>query len=177
MHIVCGHGWKLIDFRRCHLQNGCPAAILNYSFSGLQLLLVFEYQVQTSLTNYMCVWEWACWFSAISLSKWPSGGHIGFFNFWALTSAWLWISSPNFSSTLLVYMERTLLIFRALKFGFEHQIQYSGAPYLCLWVDKSLVIFNDVQSTYCPLLPILLGGGILVDHWSTISSLCCNKML
>ena len=50
-----------------------------------------------------------CW--AMSLSKWPPGGHIGFFGFRTLTLLWLWISTSNFSGTILMYMGRCLLIF------------------------------------------------------------------
>ena len=45
------------------------------------------------------------------LSKWPPGGHIGFFGFRTLTLLWLWISTSNFSGTILMYMGRSLLIF------------------------------------------------------------------
>ena len=51
------------------------------------------------------------WFSAMSLSKWPPGGHIGFFGFRTLTLVWLWISTPNFNGTILMHMGRSLLIF------------------------------------------------------------------
>ena len=87
------------------------------------------------------------------ISKWPPGSHIGFFGFRTLTLVWLWISSPNLSGTILVYMGRSLLIFSdvtfkmaswwpywifwfsyELKFGFEYQLQTSVAKYLCIWV-------------------------------------------
>ena len=98
--------------------------------------------VQPSVANYLCIWEEACWFSEISLSKWPPGSHIESFSF----------PESNFSLVLNIIS----------KFQ-EHK-------YLCVWVDKSVVILNDVQlqSMHCPLLPLLLGGGILVDYWSTI---------
>ena len=62
------YGVKYIDFQRCHLQNGHPVAILDFSVSGI------------------------------------------------LTLVWLWMSSPNFSSKLLVYMRRSLLIFSNIRF-------------------------------------------------------------
>ena len=37
----------------------------------------------------------------MSLSKWPPGGHIVFWGFRTLTWVWLWISTPNFSGTIL----------------------------------------------------------------------------
>ena len=36
------------------------------------------------LVHYLCVWKETCWFSAMSLSKCPPGGHIGFFSIWTL---------------------------------------------------------------------------------------------
>ena len=39
----------------------------------------------------------------MSLSKWPPGGHIGFFGFRTLTLLRLWISTSNFSGTILMY--------------------------------------------------------------------------
>ena len=45
------------------------------------------------------------------LPVWPYGGHIGFFGFRTLTLLWLWISTSNFSGTILMYMGRSLLIF------------------------------------------------------------------
>ena len=45
------------------------------------------------------------------ISKWPPGSHIGFFGFQTLILVWFWISTPNLSGTILVYMGRSLLIF------------------------------------------------------------------
>ena len=59
-----------------------------------------------------CIWVEAYRFSATSFSKWPSGGHIGFFSFWTLQVAWfldlsitlvgfgIWVS--NFMRLLLM---------------------------------------------------------------------------
>ena len=33
------------------------------------------------MAQYLYIWVGAYWFSATSLSKWPPGGHIGFFGF------------------------------------------------------------------------------------------------
>ena len=57
--------------------------------------------------------NWAYWFSATLLPKWPPGGYIGFFGFWTLGGSlsifsnvltinllWLSILTPNFSTTL-----------------------------------------------------------------------------
>ena len=52
----------------------------------------------------------------MSLSKWPPGGHIGFFGFQTLTLVWLWISTPNLGGTILMYMCRSLLIFSNVNF-------------------------------------------------------------
>ena len=42
----------------------------------------------------------------MSVWKWSLGGHTGFSVSGLLTSVWLWLSNPNFSSTLIVYMEK-----------------------------------------------------------------------
>ena len=44
------------------------------------------------------------WFSAMLLSKWPPGSHIGFFGFQTLTLVWFWIWTRNFNGPILVYM-------------------------------------------------------------------------
>ena len=123
----------------------------------------------------------------MSFSKWPPGGHIGFFSFRILTLVWLWISSPNFSSKLLVCMERSLLIFSNVTFKMAawlpHWILTSGWLWtlnpnlrstlpMCMdrWkhsdFEQCLVTIHALPTATPPA-----GQGILVDHWSTISSL------
>ena len=68
-------------------------------FSGLKFKFGFEYQPQTSLAQYLCIWVEVFWFSVTSFSKWPPGGHIWFFGFWALQAAWF----PERKSSLLWY--------------------------------------------------------------------------
>ena len=56
--------------------------------------------------------------------------------------------------------------------NFEYQGQISMSYYLYLWVDSLWfwTMFNgNPPIAHC--YPLLQGGGILVDHWSTISSL------
>ena len=77
--------------------------------------MVFRVCFGISTSNFMCMFivaigRKAHCFSATSVSKWPPSGHIGFFGFRTLTSLWLWISTPSFSSKILVYMGRSLLI-------------------------------------------------------------------
>ena len=123
------------------------------------------------------------YFQRCHFTKWPPASHIGFLSFRTLNFNLAFNIKSNTSNKLLAYMERSLLIFSNIIFKMaawwlywsfqfpdsEHQIQTSVAHYLCVWVDKSRVILNDVQlqSTHCPLLPLVLCGGILVDHWST----------
>ena len=78
--------------------------------------MVFRVCFGISTSNFMCMFivaigRKAHCFSATSVSKWPPGGHIGFFGFRTLTSVWLWISTPSFSNKILVYMGKSLLIF------------------------------------------------------------------
>ena len=84
--------------------------------SGASVKLVLEFQFQISYACWWWPWAEAYWFSAMSLSKWPPGGHIGFFGFRTLTLLWLWISTSNFRGTILMYMGRSLLIFSKVIF-------------------------------------------------------------
>ena len=56
MHVDGGHRQKPIDFQRCHFQNGHLAAILDFLVSGHLLYFGFEYQLQTSAAQYLCIW-------------------------------------------------------------------------------------------------------------------------
>ena len=145
MHVDSGHRQEPIDFQRRHFQNGRLVAILDFLVSRL-LILVWPWISTPNLSGtilmYMCrgllifsnvnfkmaarwpywiffvsgLWVGAYWFSETSLSKWPPGGHIGYFGFQTLTLVWLWISTPNFSGTILMYMGKSLLIFSDLIF-------------------------------------------------------------
>ena len=75
------YGYEPIDFQWCHFQNGRLAAILDFLVPDL-LYFGFEYQLQTSMAKYFCIWVRAYWFSVTSFSKWLPGGHIRFFVFW-----------------------------------------------------------------------------------------------
>ena len=119
-HITCVYEKKPIDFQQCHFQNGCLAAILDFSVSGLYRWHGFRSVAQVffgiSISNVICMlfvgkgqsllifrnvtFKMAAW--------WP----YWIFHFLdiSLTSVWLWISSPNFSSTLLMCMDKTLFI-------------------------------------------------------------------
>ena len=120
----------------------------------------FEYQLQTSVAKYLCTWVRAYWFSVTSFSKWLPGGHIRFFGFWMA-----WLRQRN--SSLL------------WNFSFKFHVhvlcgcrQKPNDCQLCRFQNGCLVILNNVQlqSTHSHGDPLLRCGGILVDHWSTISS-------
>ena len=110
------------------------------------------------MAQCICIWVRAYWFSVTSFSKWLPGGHIRFFGFW---TAWFrqrnWGLLCNFSFKFHVHV---LCGCR----------QKPNDCQLCLFQNGCLVILNNVQlqSTHC--YPLLWGGGILVDHWSAISS-------
>ena len=107
------------------------------------------------MAQYLCICVGANWFSAMLISKWPPGSHIGIFGFWTLTLVWLWKSTAILSGTVLIYMGRSLLIF-----------SYVAFKMAALWF---WTMFNcNPPIAHCHLL--LWGGGFLVDHWSTISS-------
>ena len=68
----------------------------------------------------------AYWFSAMLISKWPPGGHIGFCAFRTLTLVWLWLSTPNFSSEVTFKM----VAWRPYCFfGFQTNLSLA-----CIWV-------------------------------------------
>ena len=98
-----------------------------------------------------------------SFSKWLPGGHIRFCGFWMAwfrqrNSSLLWNFSFKFHVHVLC--------------GCRQKPNYSQ---LSRFQNDCLVILNNVQlqSTHCHPLP--WGGGILVDHWSTISSCSWNQ--
>ena len=68
----------------------------------------------------------------MSLSKSPPGSHIGFLGFQTLTLISLWISTPNFSGTILMYMGRSLLIFSDVNFKMA-----AWRPYWIFWFPDS----------------------------------------
>ena len=84
MRIDGGHRQKPIDLQWRHFQIGHLAAILDFLVSRLELQFGFEYQLQTSVAQYLSMWVGDYWFSAMSFSEWPPGGHIGIFGFWTL---------------------------------------------------------------------------------------------
>ena len=143
-----------------------------------------------------------------SLSKWPPGGHIGFFGFRTnfnlalnINSKFQWHNTyvyglepicfqwPYFLNGCLV----ALLDFSISgRHGFSSETQVcfgiSVSNFMCMSfvaVGRSLTIVSYVAFTMAALWfwtmfncnppiahchPLLWGGGILVDHWSTISS-------
>ena len=102
----------------------------------------------------------------MSLSKWPPGGHIGFFGFRTLTLLWLWISTSNFSGTTLMYMGRSLLIFRKSfsKWPPGGHISFSVSG-LCRWQgfrDVSQVCFRISISNFICMLMVVIGKSLLI---------------
>ena len=90
---------------------------IDFSVSGLCRRHVFGSVIQVCfgipVSYFMCVSFVAVGimvfnYVAFKMAAWRPNW---FFGFWTLTLVWLWISSPRFSSTLLIYMGRILLIF------------------------------------------------------------------
>ena len=98
--------------------------------SNFSLALNINCKLKWHNSLYICVE--AYWFSVTSLSKWPPGGHIGFFCFQTLTLVWLWISTPNLSGTILLYMCRSILIFSNVNFKMA-----ARQPYWNFWFPDS----------------------------------------
>ena len=129
------------------------------AFNDSDCLLCDNYRMFPGLSLVDC--------SLIFLYPRPTGGHIGIFGFRTLTLVWLWISTWNFSSTLLVYIGRSLSIFSDVTFkmaawwpywifvcrrhGFRSVTQIcfgiSISNFMCmlfLAIGRSLSIFSDV---------------------------------
>ena len=131
-------------------------------FTGSEAIIALCQYQWSNLKDLVKIW---------SLSKWLPGGHIGFFGFQSLTFVWLWISTPNFSGTILMYMGRSLLIFSYIIFkmaawramfdfsvfghsgrhGFRSISQVcfgiSISNFICMLmvvIDRSLLIFSDL---------------------------------
>ena len=169
------------------------------------------------LNTYIYTWVGAYWFSVTSLSKWPPGGHIGFFGFRTNFSLALNINSklqwhntylyiygkepidfqwPHFLNGCLVAV-LDFLVSGWHHFGSITQVCFriSVSNFMCMSfvaVGRSLRIVSCVAFKMASLWfwtmfsynqpiahchPLLLGGGILVDHWSTISSFVMPQSL
>ena len=97
--------------------------------SNFSLALNINCNLSGTIVIYMCR---SVLFLVTSLSKWPPGGHIGFFCFQTLTLVWLWISTPNLSCTILMYMCRSILIFSNVNFKMA-----ARQPYWNFWFPDS----------------------------------------
>ena len=136
MHVDGGHRQKPIDFQRRHFQNGRLAAILDFLVSRPLLYCGFEYQLQTSAAQYLCIWVGAYWFSATPLSKWLPGGHIGFsvsrvgrrHGFRSISQVCFGISVSNLMYMLMVVIGRSLMIFNDVTFKMA-----AWQPYWISW--------------------------------------------
>ena len=103
----------------------------------------------------------------MSLSKWPPGGHIGFFGFRTLTLLWLWLSTSNFSSTILMYMGRSLFDFQQRHFqnGRLAAILDFSVSGLYRWQgfrDVSQVFFGIIISNFICMLMMVIGKSLLI---------------
>ena len=120
----------------------------------LKFALEFQFQIP-----YAC-WWWslaeAYWFSVMLLSKWPPGSHIGFLGFQTLTLVWLWISTPNFSGTIL--MGRSLLIISDVNFKMA-----AWWPYWIFWFpDSNFSLALNINSKLQWQVLMYMGRSLLI---------------
>ena len=111
-------GWSLLIFSvaRSKWHFSVSGLFRRHGFRSVTRVSIVI-SVSNSCACRLWLWAEAYWLLAMSFSKWPPGGHFGFFSFGSLTLiVRLWISSPNFNITLLVYMDRRLLIFNDVTF-------------------------------------------------------------
>ena len=100
------------------------------------------------MAKYLCILVRAYWFSVTSFSKWLPGGHIRFFSFWMA-----WFRQRN--SSLL------------WNFSFKFHVHVLCG---CRQKPNDCQLWKWLPCDFEQCHPLLWGGGILVDHWSTISS-------
>ena len=120
-----------------------------FLFPDCNFSLAFEYQLQTSVVQYLCIWVRAYWFSVTSFSKWLPVGHIRSFGF---CTSWS--------------RQRNSGLFWNFSFKFHVHVLCGCRPKpndcpLCRFQNGCLVTLNNVQlqSTHCPLLPSPMGWG------------------
>ena len=163
MHVAGGHGQKptlVLIFSYVTFKMATWRRSWIFRFPDSNFSLALNNSNATSLVSV----RRSLLISAMSLSKWLLGSHIGYFSFWTPTSVWLWISSPYFSSTLLVCMERSLLIFRYITFKMA-----ACWPYWIFWFSGlatlDFLFFRTLTSVwlwisnpnFCSTFPACIG--------------------
>ena len=139
------------------------------------------------MAQYVCICVGGYWFSAMLISKWPPGGHVGYFQFldsnfslalninsklkWHNTYIHGWpgslVAILDFSGFWTVWFRQcnsSLLWIFSLKFHVHVPCGCRQKPndcQLCRFQSGCLVILNNVQlqSTHCPLPPSPMGRG------------------
>ena len=127
---------KPIDFQPSHFQNCWLAAILDFfGFRALTLVLALNVNSKTLVAHYMCFLVETYWIWMMSDSKCPSGGHVGYFGFQTLAIVWPLVSTPNFVSTLLISMGRSIWIMSDIILKMA-----AWPPYWIFFVCKLLIL-------------------------------------
>ena len=182
---------KPIDFLQCHFQNGRLVAILDFSVSGLCMWQGFRSVDQVcfgiSISNFICIlfvpmgqrlliftdvaFKMATW-QPIWIFRILNSNFSLALNIKSKLQQQITCGDGKKPVDFQRYHFQNGRQMAILDFlvsglslqsvGFEHQIQTSLAHYLCVWVDRSLMVLNDVQlqSTNCPLLPLLCWVGV-----------------
>ena len=143
-----------IDFQQCKFQNGRQAAILDFLVSGLTLVWLWISTPNLSGTMLIYKGKSLLIFSGYlvaTLDFSVSRRH----GFGSITHIFFGISVSNFMCMSFVAVGRSLMI-----------VSYVDFKMAALWV---WTMFN-CNPPFAHCHPLLWGGGILVDHWSTISS-------
>ena len=113
----------------------------------------------------------------MSLSKWLSGSHFGFFGFHSLTLVWLWISTPDFS-TLLVYLGRSIFFFLVMSLS-----KWSPCGHIGFWSfsirrygfqSVSQVCFKISISDFMRMLFVVIGRSLLISTFKVWAGLGCE---
>ena len=128
-----------------------------FGFRTLTLVWFWISTLNFSGTMLM-IWVRAYWFSVTLFSKWLPGGHFsvsGRHGFGSVTQVCFGISVSNFMCMFFVAVGRSLMI-----------VSYVAFKMAALWFWTMFNCNPPIAHCYS----LLWGGGILVDHWSTISN-------
>ena len=136
MHVDGCHRQNPFDFQWRHLQNGRLVAILDFFCFQTQTLLWLWISTSNFSSTILMYMVGTYWFSAISFSKWPPGGHIIFdfsvselcrwHDFRSESQVCLGISISNFKNMWTVAIGRSLVIF--------NDVTFKKAPWRPFWI-------------------------------------------
>ena len=131
VHVLCGCRQKPNDCQLCCFQNGCLVILNNVQLQSTHCPLppfpigFFGFRTNFSLAlniNSKLKWHYTYIYGQEPIDfqgcHFQNGRLVAMLDFLVsgLTLVWLWISTPNFSGKILMYIGKSLLIFSDLIF-------------------------------------------------------------